>query len=216
MSLERTLYLGLEKPCDVPEELHYPVIRIEPSPVDDPGIHATIAGLPKTSHLLLTSKTAVRLFYEALCAYSCSVENLAHIRILAIGKATASRIQHYGLPGPHAIAQQETAEGVLSLLEQEKQAPTFVLWPHSALSRPLIEDYLEEKEIAHHCPAFYTSLPHNPGSLPASGSYNEILFTSPSTVEAFMALHGSLPNNKQLRAIGPITAEALKMALFQK
>jgi uroporphyrinogen-III synthase len=41
--------------------------------------------------------------------------------------------------------------------------------------------------------------------------FDEIVFTSPSTVAAFKEIFGALPRGKKLVAIGPITEEALDL-----
>lgn len=208
MSLKRTLYLGLEAPPTLEAQLHYPVIRIVPRSLDSPLLrHCFSQNLPFT-HLIVTSKSTVPLLCHALDHYGHRPPLLPSISSLAVGQATASRMQEYGLPCSK-IASPETAEGIIDLLKKEALNKAHVLWPHSALSRPLINNFLIEHGAKTTCPVLYDTHPHDPGPLPPSSLYDTLLFTSPSTVNAFFSLHETLPPGKVAKPIGPITAKAL-------
>ena len=128
-------------------------------------------------------------------------------RIGAIGVKTAQRIEaHGGIPA--FVAVQETLEGMIAALEQEKIK--FLLWPRSALSRPLLTQWLQEQQTAYFAPPFYDTLPCFPSPLPDLEQFDELLFTSPSTVDAFLAAYGQFPPGKLCRAIGPITAAHIR------
>lgn len=111
------------------------------------------------------------------------------------------------LPDP-LIAKEETAEGMLPLLASLR--PTdFVLWPHSQLSRNIIPRFLEERKIPYAAPILYNTIPLHPKTPPPLDAFDEIIFTSPSTVESFISLYGTLPSNKKLTSIGPVTDQVL-------
>ncbi len=164
-------------------DLHYPIIRTVPRKV----------ALPPHTHIIFTSKMAVRHFPGSLVGKT----------IIAVGKKTGEEAR------AHHIAEEETAEGVCALLDQLDLEGATILWPHSALSRPVISDYLSERDIAFHDTVLYDTVTNRPFDPPNLDPIDEIVFTSPSTVKAFLELYGELPTNKKLTAQGPITQGAL-------
>jgi uroporphyrinogen-III synthase len=124
--------------------------------------------------------------------------------VIAIGEATASLLKKKGLKP--LIAPFATQEGVIELISQLKGH--FFL-PHSKLARPALKDYFK----AHHIPFFalelYTTKFQCPEPIPKLNEFDEIVFTSPSTVEGFLRIYKELPKDKKLTAIGPVTKAAL-------
>jgi len=98
---------------------------------------------------------------------------------------------------------------MVSLIESLPLDNVYFFWPHSALSRPILSNFLKRKQLRFkECVLYDTMM--NPAVRPINlEGVDEIHFTSPSTVEAFKKLFGALPKNKILRAIGPITEEHL-------
>ncbi len=177
--IHRTLNLGLDPR---PNTIHYPIIHTTPRQVE----------IPPYTHLIFTSKTAVHYFPQQPTG-----------TIIAVGQATAAACN-----ATH-VAQNECAEGIIDILETLDLREAHVLWPHSALSRPLITDYLTKKGIRFDAPILYDTYPHRPYAPPPLAPFNEILFTSPSTVSAFEKLFGLLPDHCRLTPIGDQTAAAL-------
>lgn len=194
----RTLYLGIDPPVDR-EVVHYPVIHIVPTINDQ--VRDVVARLPTYSHLLFTSKTAVRIFL--------TITSPTHLRILCIGRKTGAELNARGFQ-PARIADDETSEGVVSLLEDEDLENGHLLWPHSALSRPVIGDYLQNRGVPFTECHLYTTQSQRPEPIPNLNDFDEIVFTSPSSVDGFLAIYGSLPRDKVLTAIGPITKSKLE------
>jgi len=73
----------------------------------------------------------------------------------------------------------------------------------------IVDFFWQQNWILQEC-SFYdtTSVAPNP-SLNLQ-QFDEIVFTSPSTVDAFIQFFKQLPHDKQLTCIGPITAAYLK------
>lgn len=189
------LYLGLN-PQDDEGVVHYPVIRIAPRLEVLPEIRQL---LQSSSHLIVTSKTTVNILCENL-----PIELFQGKKIITVGKVTSQHLENYGLQ-VDATAQNETAEGVIEVLKGEDIR--FALWPHSALARTVITDFLEANNIPFAAPVLYDTVPNNPGPLPKD--YSKIIFTSPSTVHNFFSLHPSGADGKALHCIGPITSSTL-------
>ena len=95
------LYLGTEPPS--PDYFHYPIIRIEPRALP-PN-----ADLSPFTHIIFTSKNAVRIFLSHF-------SDLSSQTLIAVGKATASL-----LPSP-LTAVDESQEGKGQHSEEEREA----------------------------------------------------------------------------------------------
>ncbi|MBA3957706.1 MAG: uroporphyrinogen-III synthase [Parachlamydiaceae bacterium] len=206
-----TLYLGLELPPhlkDNPKVIHCPIIQIIPRSITDPAIQKTYEELPSYTHLLFTSKTAVRLFFAHLQTPSILISTLQNKCFVAVGHATAQCLQEHKL-SHIVVAQDETAEGVIAVLKQMDLTRAHLFWPHSALSRPILNEFLNNLGRPHHTPVFYDTITKHPDTLPDLQNIQEIVFTSSSTVSAFCEIFGTLPTDKKLIAIGPVTERHL-------
>jgi len=189
----RVLYLGLEPPEEA-GYFHYPVIRT----VLRPDIGSQLSDWGRYTHIILTSKTAARL----LCARNLSFEGK---QLIAVGSATAAL-----LPYAATVAEEATAEGVVATIEALKLKNPLFFWPRSALARPVVSDYLRRAGHPFREAVFYDTLPQRPAPLPDLEQFDKILFTSPSTVEAFFNLAEKIPETVVLEAIGPVTERALQ------
>ena len=190
---KKILYLGLD-PSRYPEVVtHYPIIRTVPRPFDE----KTEADFNRSTHLLFTSRTAVRMLQEQ----NLSFENKV---LIAVGKATAELLERVDF-----VAQDERAEGIVELLVQLDLRDAHLFWPHSALSRPVIRNFLETEGIHFTDCILYDTFPNRELPLASLEEYDEIVFTSPSTVNAFLDLFGSLPKDKTLTTIGSVTEDRL-------
>jgi uroporphyrinogen-III synthase len=201
--LKTTLYLGLRPPLRRNKNtIHYPIICVEAFPRSKPCIQEALTIFEDVTHLIFTSQSAVQYFTEII------EQPCPNKTIIAVGKATAKECLRLGWSSPD-IATNETAEGVVSLLKDYLD-PNFVfLWPRSDLARPVILEYFDSgAQRFSDCP-IYTVKAKLPGPLADLSAIDEIFFTSPSTVEAFIHFFGSIPTDKKLTCIGPITEKAL-------
>jgi uroporphyrinogen-III synthase len=192
----RTLYLGLELPSNAPQLVHYPVIAIQPLTPKN------LETLLKCTHTIFTSKTAARLL-STLCP-----ESLAN-PVIAVGKATAKAAEVCGYTVPW-VAQEETAEGVVALLDTIDLSQAHLFWPHSAKARPVIAHYLHNRSIPLTESVLYDITLIRPEPVPSLHDFHEVIFTSPSTVDGFLRIFPSVPPHLKLTCIGPITQSYLK------
>ncbi len=205
------LYLGLNPPSSLKQSyniIHYPVIKIEPFPITNLDILSTFLKLPQFTHIIFTSQTAVDLFIRNKQALYGACDILINKRIFAIGQNTATKLKFEGIP-VHKIAESETSEGIVDLLEDEDLKNAKILWPHSALSRHVITDYLEENSIPYAECQLYTTVPQKLKPDPDLKAIDEIIFTSPSTVDNFFQIYHDIPEDIQITTIGPITQARL-------
>lgn len=188
----KILYLGLNPP---PNVIHYPVIRTEK--IEGASLKEARSLWPQFSHVIFTSKTTVHYWFEETLDFDKTA--------IAIGDATAQKLREKGVFS--LIAPFATQEGVVSLLEKEKIS--YLFFPHSKKARPFLLNYLKEKQIRFFSLGLYDTHFQKPGPLPNLLEIEEIVFTSPSTVEGFFHIFRDLPKEIKLTSIGPITKRAL-------
>lgn len=193
MTMKHILYLGLRPPKDTPQVCytHLPVISTVPVNGEEDFID-----LEPFTHIIFTSRTAVQLMLQKAA--------LNKQTVIAVGQATYAELRHLGYEA--LVPVEETAEGVIGVLSQLDLSQANVLWPRSGQARSVISDYLRENKIQFTEYILYNVVPRVPEHIPDLALFDEILFTSPSTVEAFLKIYPELPANK-CRAIGRITEE---------
>ncbi len=191
---KQVLYLGLDSARFVSHGklIHHPVIKTVP-----------ITHLPDVVHtpftyVLFTSPTAVKHWF------SLNPPHIAHT--LAIGSGTAEVLRSHGIEP--LVAPTATQEGMIALLETLPLDNARLLWPRSAQARDVLGKYLHEKHIAHEIVDLYDTVPNDCGAIDLS-EVDEIVFTSPSTVESFFEKYEAVPSGIKLTPIGPITESFL-------
>lgn len=182
----RILYLGLRPKSGT---VHYPVIRTEKCDSIKPAL-----GLwNQFTHIIFTSQTAVEYWLGPWDK-----------KVIAIGDPTASALKKMGLSP--IVAPFATQEGIMELV---KSMQGYFFIPHSKRARPDLIQFLSERQIPYFALAIYDTHFQKPLPVPNLEDFDEIVFTSPSTVEGFLQIFGKLPKNKKLTAIGPITEKAI-------
>jgi uroporphyrinogen-III synthase len=203
--MKTVLYLGTDPKAysGKGKLVHYPVLKLVPRPIP-PHI---LDDMDEYTHYIFTSKNAVSIFFESIGTYDLSKKV-----IIAIGPSTATRLEQKGCPATH-VAEEETQEGVIALLRMIDLEDAYILLPHSALARKLLEDFLVQRGIRHQVCDLYDTFTQKNEPLPNLEEIDEIIFTSPSTVRAFVEIFSRIPDNKTLTCIGPVTQQELTRML---
>ncbi len=205
------LYLGLN-PSHYQKErpmVHCPVIKIVPRSKECPEIREVFSKIEEYSHIVFTSKNGVRIFFDCLEAFGHDREKLKSAVVIAVGRITALCLEKEGLSANY-VAGNECQEGIIDILSEIDLEGANILLPRSSIARPLLSEYLEEHKIKHQICSLYDTITHRPDELPNLNDVGEIIFTSPSTVDAFFEIFDRVPEDIQLTALGPITRKALR------
>jgi uroporphyrinogen-III synthase len=208
---KRVLYLGLD-PTHYQSNgqvTHWPIIQIVPRPLSDPSICKAFSHFAHYSHVIVTSKSTVAILQNYLPLHGISLQTWAKKATLAVGQITANHLKAYGIT-PIRVAQEETAEGIIFELKQISLEQAYVFWPHSSQARSTIKEFLLAQNIHHTTCILYDPKPQIPRELPPLETFEEIVFTSPSTVKAFLQIFGQFPSHARLVSIGPITSRFLE------
>jgi hydroxymethylbilane synthase len=197
-SRKKCLYLGLKAPKNdlYRRYYHTPLIKIVPRKLD------RIPDISSFTHVIFTSQSTVEIFFRM-------IPNLKNKKVISVGTKTTQKLKSLGVD-VSVTAVDETSEGIVSELEKLDLKNTKIFWPHSALSRPIISDYLTQKNIPFEEWVLYDTQFNEPKVLPKLDEIDEIFFTSPSTVDAFIHFYKTLPTDKILTPIGSITQNYLE------
>jgi uroporphyrinogen-III synthase len=208
--MQKTLYLGLEVPAHhkASETTHYPIIRILPRPAEDATIKDAFTHFDLYTHVIFTSKSAVSIFCILLETFRLDKTKMIQKKVIAVGRQTAARLRENGL-NADLIATEETAEGIVNMLNPSQLSNAHLFLPQSALSRSLITDWLKKHHLTFTACPLYDTVANLIDPLPDLTLFDTIVFTSPSTIDAFIQGYGSLPQGKKLDCIGPITQRHL-------
>ena len=205
------LYLGLTPPKEIENNLiHFPVIKIHPRPLTDKALMRAFEIIPDLTHLVFTSKTTVKIFFDSIQKLSISLSAINPIKIAVVGKSTAGEVEKQGC-SVWKTALEETSEGLVKVLKNEIVPQDYILWPHSVLSRDILSTFLASTGCSFYECIFYDTEIILPGPPPTLDTIDEIIFTSPSTVDGFLQAYGELPLNKKLTCQGPVTESYLNL-----
>lgn len=199
------------------EVLEVPTIRIVP--LEDFGeVDRALERLREYSWVVFTSRNGVEAFCARMEARGRGREDLAHVRLAAIGPGTAQALERRGYR-VHLAPQEYRAEALVEELVRRGVRGVRILIPRAQAARPVLPEGLRgagaEVEVV---PVYRTVLEASgsAGRLEAvlARGVDAVTFTSGSTVRAFVELVG--PEGVQkvrgalVACIGPVTAAAAR------
>ena len=202
--MKTILYLGTDPHSYETEGhlIHYPIIKIVPRPAHRIRPYKELSAF---THIIFTSKNAVNVFFEHLADLNLSLDQQ---QLIAIGTVTATHLTMRGYPPQH-VAEQETQEGVIALLKQLDLKNAFFFLPRSSQARPLLVQFFEDHQIRYAAWDLYDTVSQKLEVQPDWDQIDEIVFTSPTTVRAFLENFKKFPEGKKLTPIGPVTENEL-------
>jgi uroporphyrinogen-III synthase len=210
-NMRRVLYLGTHVPSfqEGIDFVHCPIIEIKGRDLE--SLRLAFLQFPKSTYLIFTSRHAVVLTMEAVLYFFGDYAMLKNKIAIAIGPATKEALSLYDIRCLQT--QVSTQEGVISLLDQIDLTDAYLFYPRSSRARPHLAMYLEKNKYQHYICDLYDTCFSTVVNIPPLEEFHEIMFTSPSTVEAFFSQIRSIPQHIKLTAIGPITQQAIKAQL---
>ena len=185
---DKILYTGLEIGGFIPvgKIFHYPLIKTVP-------VNASVPQAGQFDAVVFTSKSAVRYFFGK--------SNLDNQKILAIGPSTGREVNNFGYKVDFVPDTADSDELALMIQKSEYKA---VLYPCSDLSRNALHNLKQVRPFV----CYKTEKIIQP-KLDLS-FFRSIVFTSPSTVEAFFDIYNEIPKTAVCYVIGKHTALCLK------
>ncbi|MBZ0165819.1 MAG: uroporphyrinogen-III C-methyltransferase [Candidatus Omnitrophica bacterium] len=208
---ETIVYTGThpEKYRSLGRVIHLPMIQISAADISADDVRRVTEGLSGYDLILLTSRFAVKYFVAFAARTEGLADALKQKDIVVIGRDTAQALMDAGYI-PRYVAQEETARGMLALLKAKfPVAGQRILFPRSNLPNPFLKTELQKLGATVTELAIYVNAPTERADLPAE-SVDKIIFTSPSTVNSFIAKYQSIPASWTIVSKGPVTQQALR------
>jgi uroporphyrinogen-III synthase len=195
-----------------------PTIEIIP-PETYAHLDAVLEVISGFDWLVITSANGAAALAERMQFLSISPRQLSHLKVAAIGPATAVAVEKIGLKIA-AMPDEYVAEAVVAML-REQVAGRRVLLARAAVARDVIPEELRKCGAdVHVVEAYRTVIPADSvaqvRALFSEGAPlpDAVTFTSSSTVKNFFTLLAAagiaLPRGLQAISIGPVTSRTLR------
>lgn len=206
------LATGTAAPQEGPGErvAHTPLITISPAPLT-PAISDCLRRLDY-DWIVFTSRHGVRCFLDLLREAGTDVRRLAGIRIASVGAVTTAALAA-GHLRPDVESATASAEGLLDWFSRRNMAGQRVLLPRSDRKLAQLSDGLAALGCRVTDLTVYCNRTNREAPRVTPADYSEIIFSSPSGVEAFKEIYGDLPEGPLLVAKGKTTANKLQELL---
>jgi uroporphyrinogen-III synthase len=196
--------------------LEFPLIEIKAAALSSEE-KEMFSRLEEFQWMVLTSPNGVHCFFEVLKEINENQKLPGNLQIAVIGEKTEQALKKYGYsaifvnPGSTA---EDFVEPFSQLIRTSGTKPKIVL-PLGNLARNVIEDHLEKLADCTRINIYRTEMPQsvdkNIAQRIENGSYDMIIFTSPSGVQNFLKLLPELNiQNIRMACIGETTASAAR------
>ena len=173
-----------------------------------------LRSIRKFDWVVFASRYGVEYFFKRLNAIGNDARALTHIKIAAVGNSTKNRLLDFGI---HAdlVPWEESSRGLLKRFKKENINGKRIFMPRSDLSDKGLKNGLKRLgAVVISSYAYRNVMPSDLPDLELS-NFDEIMFTSPSTVRNFKKRYGKIPKGITRRFIGDVTlAEAKKCRLL--
>ncbi len=196
--------------------IELPAIRIDDPADGYEAVDAAISLIASYDWLIFTSVNGVDRFFDRLYAANKDARDLTKAHFAAIGKATATRLKHYGILAD-IVPKEYRAEGVIEALKNELAPGERVLIPRAQEAREILPESLRAYgAIVDVAPVYETKEADVDAAevkkMLAAGEIDFATFASSSTVRNLVKILGdaSLLEKTKVVAIGPVTAGTCK------
>jgi uroporphyrinogen-III synthase len=156
--------------------IHQPLIRLEEVPFALPEI-------TNYNWIIFTSRFAVEAFLKRA--------SWKFPKVAAIGQLTAAALEKRRIK-VDLIPRDESSRGIAAALRRFDLKGKKILIPCSNLSRNILTEQLREQGAVVDKLVVYHNIKNEVEAIDLSG-IDEIIFSSPSTVDNFFAIYGELP-----------------------
>ena len=196
--------------------LEMPTIRIEPSQGDEAKEFARLVVDAHTyDWLIFTSPNAVEYFFNAFYLIRSDARELGGARIAAVGPGTAAKLKEYHI-GTDLMPKKHVAEALAEAFLKEAGSieNMTMLWVRAKGARDVISKTLNGAGVILDEAVAYQTVTETEDPTGAVKRFTEegadiVTFTSASTVECFLDLGLTIPDETAIASIGPVTSEAL-------
>jgi len=187
---------------------HLPLISIEPMG-DYTGFDTCVKNIEKFDWIVFASRYGVEYFFKRLKAAGCDSRILNGIKIAAVGNSTKDRLLEFGILAD-LVPGKESSKGLIDEFRKVNLKGKKIFLPRSNLSDKNLKEKLEELGAKVTTGVAYKNV--MPKALPDLdfNLFDEVMFTSPSTVRNFKERYGQLPKGVKVNCIGNVTLKEAK------
>lgn len=201
------------------EPVHIPTIRIVP-PADSAPLEQAIENLHRYHWVLFTSRNGVDRFFAALKAKGGDARRLGHVKLAAIGPATAQALEAYGLTADLIPPDEFRGEALADAVTQAHGKPltgAHILLPRAKVAREILPETLRDRGARVDVVPAYETVGMDEAdrarlvAMLTAGELDVVTFTASSTVSSLVEVVGEDAATRlqkcQVVCIGPITAD---------
>ncbi|MHC4363261.1 MAG: uroporphyrinogen-III C-methyltransferase, partial [Planctomycetota bacterium] len=188
------LVLGMhpEKYKHLGNIIHRPIIDCVPLE-DYAQVDSTLRRLNAFGWIVFTSPNGVRFFFQRLHAIGLDARALASAKVAVIGKTSAERLAGSGVVADICPATESSA-GLLEEFDSVDVKNKNILLPQSEIASEELPDGLARMGAVVEKLPIYKTVEVDTGEIDF-GHIDQILFTSGSTIRAFVRRFGSVPSH---------------------
>ena len=178
-------------------------------PLDDyHKVDNFLKDLTSFDYCIFTSPFAVKFLFKRLETLSLDSRALAGIKIAAIGNTTAEKLKEFGIT-TDICPQNQSTEGLLEEFKKLNLTGKKIFLPRSDIAPPDFADELTKMHVDVSSIPIYRTVEIEPDDIEFE-HIQQILFTSASTVQAFVNKFSRLPGHIKAFALGPPTQKEAK------
>ncbi len=187
---------------------HLPLIKVEP--MDDyREFDNYLKNISDYDWIIFASRYGAEYFFNRLGAVGLDSRALNGIKIAAVGDSTKNSLLDFGIKAD-LVPKNESSKGLIKKLKKRGLRNKRIFLPRSDISDKGLEKEFKKlgAEITTSF-AYKNVLPDNLLDLDLK-DFDEIMFTSPSTVRNFKKRYKKVPRKVKIRYIGDVTLREIK------
>lgn len=212
----RILFTGLSKEryfTKGANYFHLPLIRIVPME-DYWELDGHIKNIRRFDWVVFSSRYGVEYFFKRLEIIGYDSRALSGIKVAAIGASTKNRLFDFGIIADLA-PRDESSEGLVEEFKRIGLRGAKLFLPRSDISDKNLSDGFKRLGAEVVTGFAYRNVPAEDLPDLDLNSFDEIMFTSPSTVRNFKARYGKVPKQVKASFIGDVTRREAKRCRLQ-
>lgn len=192
---------------------HLPLIEIKPME-NYTAFDKQVKSIMNFDWLIFVSRYGVEYFFKRLKNIGYDLRKLAHLQIAAIGTSTKNRLLDFGILAD-VVPENESSGGLMEEFKNIDINNKKILLPRSDISDKGLGTALENMGAqVTTLSAYRNVMPENLPDIDLN-LFDEIMFTSPSTVRNFIERYKKVPEHVSISCIGKVTRqEAQRCRLF--
>jgi len=199
--------------------LSLPMIEIHPTSLNEEDLEK-IKHLNEYDWLFFTSRNGVAHFFKQLIDLTGSSELPAALKIAVVGTKTASELEYYGYSPAFTGKEHGSAELAAEFLKTHQPSRQKILLSLGSLADDTLINSLSPGNLVDKIVVYDTRSPNSADPMVikqiTDGTYDLILFTSPSTFNNFSTMvESNLLGALKIGSIGTTTSKAIREAGFE-